>query len=1683
MEKITKNLRWLLASLMLVVGMSSAWAQDPYYTLDTTTDAAKTTNNSYAGTGTATIDGIEWAVNGNGQMYPWRLGGKSISNTDRTVNTNTAMGSAINKVVLTVGTASSITVNSLKLTVASDASFSTVLDEVTATFAASSDITFEPSTGTEWATGAYYKFTFNVTVSQSSNKFVQFSGVKFYAPSASNAVATPTISPNGGTFATSQEVAITCTTSGATIQYSIDGGNNWQNYSSPFTITETTTVQAKATKSGMTDSGTATATFTKAKVYTSLQQLQEDVTSTSQNLTLQMTDIYVTAVKNNNAYISDGTYGALIYTSGHGLTAGQKLNGTLSNAQFVLYRGQTEITNFSSTGLTITEEALPAQVKTIDQITAANQSLLVTLENVTYDGTVLSDGTNSITPYTTFMNDLGLESGKTYNITGIVVVYNSTLEFAPRTADDIVEVGGQVDTRTETHITFTQGSDDYPSGSEFTITVGDDFTSPEAWVTFPSGVYMTKTAAGPYLSYSGDNDEVATVNSETGALTFVAGATGTITVTATFTGTTEYKPCEGYYILKVKPEEVTPTGTGDEITHDFVGVTGTTYTSWSGKEGTSGAVYAGNTAGGNNAVQMRSTNSSGIITTTSGGKVTMVTVEWNDNTSNSRTLDIYGSNEPYDSAADLYNSDSQGTKLGSITKGSGESTQLVITGDYAYIGIRSNSGALWCDKITIYWENSSSSAVATTTTIDATGLTNTDVNAGTNAGTLTATVMAGSTAVSGATVTWESSNTAVATVDADGVVTLVAAGSTTITATYAGVTDQYQSSSDTYELTVTNSSATPGDELFNETFAGFNGTGGRDGVYSGSVGAGSTASTDEEGWTFDKCGGASSSLKFGTGSANGVFTTRSIALNGDGTLTFSAAGWGSGTNTLAVTAEGGDVSGNTDITLENSDWKDYTVNITGATGNLVLTFTGKRGFIDDIKVVSAAPDERTATTVTLTPATESYNVILGEDFTAPTAALDPAAAGTLTYESSDEDVAEVAANGAVTIKAAGTTTITAKFEGTTEYKPSQASYTINVTAPAVAITSLQELQEATTSISQDVTLQLSDIYVTAVKGTNNAYISDGTYGALIYTNNHGLEAGKKFSGTLNVKSVLYKGATEITNFDATSLTFADEALVAQTKTIGEITVANQSLPVKFEGVTYDAENTQFTDGTNTIKYYNNFGISPAPTLEDGHIYDITGIIVMYNNLQIAPLAATDVVDVTPAATVEAPVFDPVGGTYDSDQTVTITCATAGSTIFYTLDGTDPATNGTEYTTPVVITATTTLKAIAVAGADQSTITTAEYIINKNETPFAWNYGTEYYTKVTDLSQITNGDAVIIVNETGRDGESKALNTEQANNRKSSTFEWIPWIGGSFAQLDAATTDIEKFILVKEGNYFYFYASRGTTDGYIYMAGANSNNYLKTQTNQDANAKAAITFDESGNATIVFQGSGSRNTLMYNSSADLFSCYGSGQQPVQIYVEGSTADVEALKSVTTKAVQDNYMTFVTPYDAMFDGTTEHAYIVTLNADNTEATLTEVFGVPAGTPVIYKNDADSETRAITRAISGSTVMDDVSANVLKVSRGEIVGDESTIYVLNKKNGTLGFYQLLSGNTLASGKCYLKIEASGAKFIGLDFDGEATGIAGIEEGIDTKNGVVYNLAGQRVATPVHGLYIVNGKKVFIK
>ena len=145
----------------------------------------------------------------------------------------------------------------------------------------------------------------------------------------------------------------------------------------------------------------------------------------------------------------------------------------------------------------------------------------------------------------------------------------------------------------------------------------------------------------------------------------------------------------------------------DVLNRTLTGITSTTYTSWSDKTSVSSAVYAGQSAGGNESIQLRSINSnSGIVTTASGGFVKSVSVIWNSNTASGRTLNVYGSKSAYSAPTDLYDNTKAGTLLGTIVCGT--STELVVNGEYEFIGLRSASGAMYVTEIKVTWSNGSS---------------------------------------------------------------------------------------------------------------------------------------------------------------------------------------------------------------------------------------------------------------------------------------------------------------------------------------------------------------------------------------------------------------------------------------------------------------------------------------------------------------------------------------------------------------------------------------------------------------------------------------------------------------------------------------------------------------------------------------------------------------------------------------------------------------------------------------------------------------------------------------------------------------------------------------------------------------------------------------------------------------
>ena len=79
-----------------------------------------------------------------------------------------------------------------------------------------------------------------------------------------------------------------------------------------------------------------------------------------------------------------------------------------------------------------------------------------------------------------------------------------------------------------------------------------------------------------------------------------------------------------------------------------------------------------------------------------------------------------------------------------------------------------------------------------------------------------------------------------------------------------------------------------------------------------------------------------------------------------------------------------------------------------------------------------------------------------------------------------------------------------------------------------------------------------------------------------------------------------------------------------------------------------------------------------------------------------------------------PTFSPAGGTFTTAQTVTISDATSGTTIYYTTNGTTPTTSSTVYGAPITVSSSKTVEAIAIdSNYVQSTVGSAAYTINLN----------------------------------------------------------------------------------------------------------------------------------------------------------------------------------------------------------------------------------------------------------------------------------------------------------------------------------------------------------------------------------
>lgn len=186
-------------------------------------------------------------------------------------------------------------------------------------------------------------------------------------------------------------------------------------------------------------------------------------------------------------------------------------------------------------------------------------------------------------------------------------------------------------------------------------------------------------------------------------------------------------------------------------------------------------------------------------------------------------------------------------------------------------------------------------------------------------------------------------------------------------------------------------------------------------------------------------------------------------------------------------------------------------------------------------------------------------------------------------------------------------------------------------------TSLDAVFAAATDINETVNITFDNWVISAVKG-NNAYLTDGTYGLIIYTEGHGFEVGNVLSGTAQTLLKLYQGNAQLSGLmtTTTGLTVTTGGSVTErvldTEAAAELTGANAGSLIKISG-----ECTEPTTGRyyiNGIQLYTTLYAYETPTV--GDVYDCTGIFVMYNTYkEILPRQNGDLVPsvVTPTAVI------------------------------------------------------------------------------------------------------------------------------------------------------------------------------------------------------------------------------------------------------------------------------------------------------------------------------------------------------------------------------------------------------------------------------------------------------------------
>ena len=297
-----------------------------------------------------------------------------------------------------------------------------------------------------------------------------------------------------------------------------------------------------------------------------------------------------------------------------------------------------------------------------------------------------------------------------------------------------------------------------------------------------------------------------------------------------------------------------------------------------------------------------------------------------------------------------------------------------------------------------------------------------------------------------------------------------------------------------------------------------------------------------------------------------------------------------------------------------------------------------------------------------------------------------------------------------------TTVKAAEYDASNELvATAEKTFTKNEVAVAADFAAFKALADNTVA-----TLKLTDAQITYVwksKNNNTSIYARDASGALLLFHNGAIDdviANMVINGSLLLQKKTHNGIVEAGLTDNTTYT---DLRVTQGSAAAPkaITTAQAKDNVSDLVVLTDVRIAQSGDnfyayqGNDSVQVYNGFHLNNV-TVAPATKATVTGIITLYDNKPELYL--------TKAPEVSAAEMTITGTTpFDGSTTVTITPSNTDNPVWYTTDGTDPATSKntrTLYKAPFTLTATATVKAVELdAITEETVVSTAEKTFTKN----------------------------------------------------------------------------------------------------------------------------------------------------------------------------------------------------------------------------------------------------------------------------------------------------------------------------------------------------------------------------------